>query len=275
MTLIAAAQMNSGNDVAKNMETVRQLVQEAADRGAKIVGLPENFAFLGDREDTKLAMQQDLDGDIVGQLKQLAQQNSIAVIAGGFQERSDDEQRPYNSSIAISSGGEIAAVYRKIHLFDVTLGESATLKESKHTKAGGPPVVVTLEQLKVGLTICYDLRFGPLYAALVDAGADLVTIPAAFTLHTGKDHWEVLLRSRAIEFQCFVMAPAQFGRHNPKRHSYGSAMIVDPWGAVLARCPEGKGVCVATVDLEYMREIRAKLPALQHRVALPQVKVVG
>ncbi|MFH1808038.1 MAG: carbon-nitrogen hydrolase family protein [Pseudomonadota bacterium] len=265
MTLVAAVQLCSTEDVARNLASAERWIREAARRGAALVGLPENFAFLGTRERDKLAMQEPLDGPIVQRFRDLARELGVDLILGGFQERSPDPERPYNTSVAIGVSGDLVATYRKIHLFDVDLGTAGTLTESRHTTAGEQAVVCELAGLKVGLSICYDLRFGALYTRLVDAGAQLLTIPAAFTLQTGKDHWEVLQRARAIEFQSYVLAPAQFGKHNERRHSFGSAMVVDPWGTVLARCAEAEGACLAEVDLGYLRQVRERLPALQHR----------
>ncbi|MBN2359324.1 MAG: carbon-nitrogen hydrolase family protein [Deltaproteobacteria bacterium] len=263
--LVAAAQMTSRADVAANVACAERLIQRAAQRGAALVGLPENFAFMGANERDKLVMQEALDGPIVQRLQRAAAEARIAVILGGFQERSVDPERPYNTCLAIDAHGNLSALYRKIHLFDIDLGAAGQLTESSHTSAGDRPVVVDLAGLRVGLSICYDLRFGDLYAALVDLGANLLAIPAAFTLQTGKDHWEVLQRARAIEFQSYVLAPAQQGLHNERRQSYGHAMIVDPWGTVLARCPDGEGICFAEVDLQRLAQVRDQLPALRHR----------
>jgi predicted amidohydrolase len=267
MTLIAAVQLTSTDDVARNLDACERWIRQAARRGARLIGLPENFAFLGTREADKLGMQEPVDGPIVARFRELARELGVSLILGGLQERSDDVERPHNTSVAIDETGAIVATYRKIHLFDVDLGEAGTLTESRHTTPGDRAVVCDLAGLRVGLSICYDLRFGALYAQLVDAGAQLLTVPAAFTLMTGKDHWEVLMRARAVEFQSYVLAPAQVGKHNERRHSYGHAMVVDPWGTVLARCPDGEGCCVADVDVDRLQGIRARLPALAHRRA--------
>ncbi len=271
MIRVAALQMTSSGDVAANLDRTEQLVREAAAQGADLIGVPENFALLGEHETEKLAAQEPLDGPLVQRFRALARELGRALVLGGYPERSQDPERPYNTSVAIGPDGTLVACYRKIHLFDVDLGSAGTLTESISTTAGTQPVVCDLAGLRVGLSICYDLRFGALYQRLVDAGANLLTIPAAFTLQTGKDHWEVLQRARAIEFQSFVLAPAQFGKHNARRHSYGSAMVVDPWGTVLARCGEAGGVCGAPVDLDRLAQIRQRLPALRHRKPVPAV----
>ena len=269
MINIAAVQMTSCSDFNENLNKAEHFVQQAADHGATIIGLPEDFAFLGEHEADKLAIQEPIDGALVRRFQELARSLQVSMILGGFAETSPNPNKPYNTSLAIDAKGEITGRYRKIHLFDVDLGSAGTLLESKNTSPGDQAVTGELASLKVGLSICYDLRFSKLYHRLVDDGAQLLSIPAAFTLQTGKDHWEVLMRSRAIEFQSYVMAPAQFGKHNPRRHSFGSAMIVDPWGTVVARCPEVEGVCIAPVDLDRLRDIRQRLPSLKHRRDIP------
>lgn len=265
MIQVAAVQMCSGENLEENLSQCKDLINQAAERGAQIVVVPENFAILGRDEQSKRQVQQSLQEPIVQDFCAQAKDLGINLILGGFPERSADPLRPYNSSIAIDDQGKIVSFYRKIHLFDVDLGSAGTITESAASSAGDETVVCELAGLPIGLSICYDLRFGALYAKLVDKGALLLTIPAAFTLQTGKDHWEVLLRARAIEFQSYVVAAAQWGQHNPRRQSFGNAMIVDPWGTVLSRCPEMPSVCVAPIDLERLHDVRQRLPALQHR----------
>jgi predicted amidohydrolase len=170
-----------------------------------------------------------------------------------------------NTSVLIGDDGAILAAYRKVHLFDVDIPDGARYKESETVVPGEEPVVATTSLGRVGLTICYDLRFPELYRRLSSLGAEVVFIPAAFTLFTGKDHWEVLVRARAIENLSYVVAPAQVGRHSANRMTFGNAMVVDPWGTVLARCPEGEGVCVAPFQRERLERVRRELPALSHR----------
>ena len=185
---------------------------------------------------------------------------------GGFWEKGDDPNKVRNACIHVGSDGTIGAIYRKIHLFDVDLPDGTKLMESETVEPGSEPVVADACFGKLGLSVCYDLRFPELYRALVDRGAVAVTVPAAFTLTTGKDHWHVLLRARAIESQCYVLAAAQAGHHYGKRWSYGHALVVDPWGIVLAECGEGDGVAVGVIEPRVIERVRAALPSLKHRV---------
>ena len=201
-------------------------------------------------------------------MRELAQRLSIHLVLGGMPERSPDPARAFNTSVLLLPNGSVGAVYRKIHLFDVHFAAAATsLRESATVVAGDSAQAIVSESPwgGIGLSVCYDLRFPELYRRLVTLGAKLLVIPAAFTLHTGKDHWHVLLRARAIENQCFVLAPAQQGRHSPSRQTYGHSLIVDPWGTVLADCPDGEGVAMAELDLTSLARIRTELPALEHR----------
>ncbi|HZY02389.1 MAG TPA: carbon-nitrogen hydrolase family protein, partial [Anaeromyxobacteraceae bacterium] len=170
-----------------------------------------------------------------------------------------------NTSVLLGDDGSVLASYRKIHLFDVAIPDGARYAESETVLPGDRPAVAATPLGRVGLTVCYDLRFPELYRKLAEQGAEIVTIPAAFTLYTGKDHWEVLVRARAVENLCYVLAPAQVGRHSANRVTFGNAMIVDPWGVVLARCPDGEGVCVAPFRRERLAQVRRELPALSHR----------
>jgi deaminated glutathione amidase len=229
------------------------------------VCLPENFGFMGGEAD-KLAYAQDVEGGaFLAPMRALARKHGIGLLAGSIPERGPDATHVYNTSVLLGRDGETLAVYRKIHLFDVDFGRALALRESKHVTPGSEPVLGRFDGWGVGLTVCYDLRFPELYRRLVSLGAQMLFVPAAFTLHTGKDHWEVLLRARAIENQCFVVAPAQFGEHTPGRVSWGKAMVIDPWGAVLAVAPERPGLAVACVSLADELVVREKLPSLAHR----------
>jgi len=264
---VAALQMNSGPDVAHNLRRAGELVREAASLGAKLAVLPENFALMGEGEEDKRAIAEPSDGSgpIVGALVAWAREHQIHVIGGGFPERSADALRPYNTSVLVGPSGVVAA-YRKIHLFDVDLPDGSSHRESAANTAGAAePCVADVGGTKVGMTICYDVRFPELYRATQARGARVVTVPAAFTLTTGKDHWHVLLRARAIENQVFVVAAAQHGKHPRGRQTYGKSLIVDPWGDVLAQCGEGEGTCVATLDFAYQDRVRAALPCLDHK----------
>jgi len=262
--LIAATQMTSGADKAANLETAARLVRKAAKFGAQLIGLPENFAWMGP-EPERDANAEALDGPTLLQISQLARELSVTILGGSVLERGAPQGRLYNTSVLFGPDGQRLAVYRKIHLFDVEVGDGQKYRESAAVAPGEEIVVADSPAGKVGLSVCYDLRFPELYRRHADAGAVLLTVPAAFTLATGKDHWEVLLRARAIENQAYVLAPAQQGRHPKDRMTWGHAMVVDPWGLVTARCSEGEGVAVAELDLELVARVRRNLPALQHR----------
>jgi predicted amidohydrolase len=262
--LLAAAQMCSTADRARNLDTAVRLVGEAADLGARLVGLPENFAFMGP-EEQRQAGAETLDGPSLSALREVARRRRVFVLAGSIAEKVDVPGKTANTSALIADDGSLVATYRKIHLFDVNIPDGARYAESETVVPGKEPVVAGTPPGRLGLTVCYDLRFPELYRKLSELGADVMFIPAAFTLYTGKDHWEVLVRARAIENLAYVMAPAQVGRHGGRRETFGNAMIVDPWGVVLARCPEGEGVCVAPFRRERLERARRELPALKHR----------
>jgi len=262
--------MRSTDDLAANLTACRALVAEAAAEGAQLVVLPECFSFLGRREGDKLAIAEALadSGPIRSTLGELATKHGVWIVGGGTPERiPDDPRRTYNTALVVDPRGELVAHYRKIHLFDVDIPGGATLRESDATAPGCELVVVDVAGAKVGLSICYDVRFPELYRALVkDRGAEVVLVPAAFTAHTGAAHWHLLLRARAVEDQSWVVAAAQWGRHNEKRESYGHTLIADPWGTIVAERPEGDGVVTATLDSATVAQRRAQLPALRHAV---------
>ena len=262
--LIAAVQMASGPDRARNLDVATRLVRRAAGRGATFVGLPENVAWMGLEKDRPSAAER-LDGPTLSCFAELAQQLRIYLLAGSVLEAGAPGGRVYNTSVLFGPDGGRLAAYRKIHLFDAEVGDGATYRESDAVAPGEGPVTAETPFGTVGLTICYDLRFPELYRALSRAGATLLTVPSAFTLMTGKDHWEVLLRARAIENQAYVLAPAQGGRHTDQRVTYGQAMVVDPWGLVVARAPDGEGFALAELDPELLARVRRNLPALRHR----------
>jgi predicted amidohydrolase len=264
----AVVQLNTQDDVVCNLEHVRRWVAQAAAAGARLVALPENFAFMGE-EARKRELAERLDGASPGPsftcLAECAARHGVWVLGGGMPEKSDDPTRPYNASVLVDPRGRLAALYRKVHLFDVSLADGTVLRESAATSAGSQPVTAEVDGVRVGLSICYDVRFPELYRRLVDEGARIVTVPSAFTLTTGKDHWHVLLRARAIENQVYVLAPAQHGTHPRGRQTYGKSLVVDPWGEVVAQCSEGEGFAVASLDFEYQNRVRTTLPALLHR----------
>ncbi len=258
--------MTSTDELSANLAAARSYVDEAAARGAELVALPENFAFLR-REGAPIPCAQDLQGEIVGTLREMASRHGIWLLGGTFAEAIPGEGRVHNTSVAVGPDGVIAGVYRKIHLFDVDLsghGGQAYL-ESKTIAPGSEVVSVDTPFGAVGLSVCYDLRFPELYRRLADRGARFLAVPAAFARETGRDHWEVLLRARAIENQAFVLAAAQVGEHGGGRASYGRSMVVDPWGIVIARAPDRPGPLLAECDLDALQRIREALPALRHR----------
>lgn len=262
--LLGAVQMTSTADAARNVDTAIRLVHEAADLGARLVALPENFAYMGP-EDGRIATAEPIDGPTMARLQEVARARAIHLVAGSISERSSNPKMTANTSCLIADDGTLVAHYRKIHLFDVNIPDGARYAESEVVVPGDKVVVAPTSLGRIGLSICYDLRFPELYRKLASLGAEVITIPAAFTLFTGKDHWEVLVRARAIENLAWVVAPAQVGRHSSSRQTFGNAMIVDPWGVVLARCPDGEGVCVAPFDRARLERVRQELPALKHR----------
>lgn len=268
---VAVVQLSSQDDVEGNLARVAHWVAEAARAGAKLVALPENFAFMGEEADKRRIAEElsDAAGPIVSAVRLAARTHGVFIVAGGMPERSDDPDRPYNTSVLVAPTGEVLSTYRKIHLFDVDLADGTKLEESRATGRGAPEVgrraLTSVGPALLGMTICYDLRFPELYRALALAGARIITVPAAFTLTTGKDHWHVLLRARAIEDQVFILAPAQTGKHPRGRQTYGKSLIADPWGDVLAQCGEGEGFTVARLDFAAQDRVRAALPCLAHR----------
>jgi deaminated glutathione amidase len=271
---VAALQMTSSSDLQSNLLQCERLSAQAADQGAQLITLPECFAFLGTSERDKLAVAESIEAigtasPITDTLQRIAQRHKCWLMAGGMPERvTADKERSYNTAVIVSPSGEITAQYRKIHLFDVDIPGGAVMKESATTAAGNKAVVTEIAGVKVGLSICYDVRFPELYRQLVAAGAEILLVPAAFTAHTGRAHWHLLLRARAIENQCWVVAPAQVGIHNAKRETYGHSLIVDPWGTVVAELPSGTGVIVSDLSGAAIATRRTQMPCLQHAALL-------
>jgi predicted amidohydrolase len=264
---IAAVQLSSGTDLDRNLSECRRLIARAAGMGCEAVVLPENFAFMGEEEQRR-GLAEPLDapqGPIARRLSEWASAHGITVVAGGMPEASDDPERPYNTAVVIDATGKIVARYRKVHLFDVDLPDGPSHRESQSTTPGTEPLVVAVDGHVLGLSICYDLRFPELYRALVALGAEALLVPAAFTMVTGKDHWHVLLRARAIESQCWVVAAAQWGAHPHGRTTYGHTMIVDPWGTIVAQASDGVGLVAHDLDRAYLARVRRALPSLSHR----------
>ena len=277
MPKAAVAQLCSTDDLQANLATCRRLAGQAAERGATLLVLPECFAFLGRREADKFAVAERLldqqPGPILRTIKEIATSHRMWVIAGGIAEIRDEDAdlaqpaTAYNSCAVVNPDGELVSVYRKIHLFDVDIPGGATLMESAATSPGREVLAVDTSIGKVGLSICYDLRFPELYRQLsLDMGAEVLVVPAAFTAHTGAAHWHTLLRARAIENQCWVLAAGQTGRHNDKRQSYGHSLIIDPWGVIRDEIEEGDGIAIAEIDASFTREKRTQLPCLTHSV---------
>ena len=268
MTLrVACVQLNTRQDVAANLRAATDLVEAAADRGARLVALPETWAYKGGR-DGVLATAEGPEGPSNRALAAVAARRGVWLLAGSVYEPAPGG-RVANASALFDPAGELRAVYRKVHLFDVASG-AVQYRESDEVAPGAEVVTadITAEDgtpVRLGLSICYDLRFPGLYTALALRGAQVLCVPSAFTAYTGAAHWEVLLRARAVENGCFVVAPDQVGEHLPGRDCFGHSMIVDPWGEVLARRDEGVGICVADLDLARLAEVRAQIPALDHR----------
>jgi predicted amidohydrolase len=266
---VGVVQLTSTDDVSANLAAAAERVAEAAASGAGLVALPENFAYLR-REGEPVPCAQGLDGEIVGTLRDQARRHRVWILGGTFPEKAEGG-RVHNTSVLLAPDGEIRAVYRKIHLFDVDLTSrgGARFQESACVAPGSEVVVADTPFGGLGLSVCYDLRFPELYRAMSPRAPRFLAVPAAFAPETGRDHWEVLLRARAIENQAFVLAPAQCGRHTPERASHGRSMIVDPWGLVLARAPDRPCAIVADCDLAAQDQVREALPVLRHRRLAP------
>ena len=263
----AVIQLTSTQDVERNLAEATRHVREASRAGAGFVALPENAAFLR-TDPAASAPIEALDGPMVSRMRELAGELGIWLLLGSFPEAIEGDGRYHNTSVLVdgsSPGAPITACYRKLHLFDIEMAGGESQRESDWIAAGDEIVCTPVSDVPTGLTICYDLRFPALYSALVDRGARMITVPSAFTEFTGKDHWLTLLQARAIETQCFVVAPNQFGHHGGKRRSYGKSAIVDPWGTLLCVAPDRPGWAMATLDFDHQDRIRGSLPCLQHR----------
>jgi predicted amidohydrolase len=239
------------------------LVRESAAAGAEFVALPEKWNLLAGGEEL-VAGAEPLDGPSLNAARGWARELGINLLAGSISEQGAEGEKASNTSVLIGPGGEDIAVYRKIHMFDVDAG-GVSYRESEHERPGTEPVTAPVGELVLGMTVCYDLRFPELFRILALRGARIVAVPSAFTLATGRDHWEVLLRARAIEDQVFVVAPNQTGEAPPHYSSFGRSMIVDPWGVVLATAPDGEGFVAADLDLAAQDRVRESLPSLANR----------
>ncbi|MDH5751464.1 MAG: carbon-nitrogen hydrolase family protein [Deltaproteobacteria bacterium] len=268
MSLLALAQTTTTSDVDHNLAQALDMVEQAAAAGASLLAFPEVFLFIGDRK-TRLALAETIDpgpaaaggGPLLGRFREAAAARGMHILLGSMYEKvPGNPERAYNTSVLLGPDGSVLARYRKINLFAVNLGE-LSIQESEVIMPGEnlPPVVPT-PLGRVGLTVCFDLRFPALFQHLARQGAEVIFVPSNFTAATGKAHWEVLLRARAVETQCWVAAPAQTGRHNPQYSSWGHTALVDPWGNITALAPEEPGLVYGEIDLEYLRRIRRELP---------------
>jgi nitrilase len=264
---IAALQMASGPQLQANLMEAGRLIKEAAAQGAEMVVLPETFVLMGKQEQERLAIAETAgDGPIQQFLQQQAQKYKVWIVAGTIPIRSDDPDHAYATSFLYNAQGEVVARYDKIHLFDAMVGENRdTYTESAATKPGAQPVVVDTPFGRLGMSVCYDLRFPELYRRLSEAGAQILVVPSAFTEITGTAHWEVLLRARAIENLCYVVAAAQGGYHVNGRTTYGHSMVVDYWGNILNMREKGAGIVTASLDLASLEQQRKTFPVLSHR----------
>src|SRR5256885_195180 len=265
---VAAIQMTSGPDVTANLEQARALLEEAAGRGARLAALPENFCLMGLKDaDKRGVAEADGGGPAQDFLAASARRLRLWIVGGTIPLRGGADGRVAAASLVYDADGEPVARYDKIHLFDVDIpGRAERYRESAHVAPGSQVVVVDTPLGRVGLSVCYDVRFPELFRRLSAAGAQIMTIPSAFTAPTGRAHWETLMRARAIENLCYVIAPAQSGFHPNGRETYGDSLIVDYWGRVLQRVPRGRGCAVAEVDLAQQAGVRESFPALRHRV---------
>ncbi|EPS73833.1 hypothetical protein M569_00922, partial [Genlisea aurea] len=267
---IAAAQMTSVSDVSANFATCSRLVKEAASAGAKFLCLPENFSYVGAKTGDSLAIAEPLHGPIMKKYCSLARESQIWLSLGGFQQKGSDDSHLCNTHVIVDDAGNIRGTYQKMHLFDVDVPGGAIYKESNFTEAGKDVVAVDSPLGRLGLTVCYDLRFPEIYQRLrFHHGADVLLVPSAFTPVTGGAHWEVLLRARAIETQCYVIAAAQAGKHGETRESYGDTIVIDPWGSVVGRLPDRQatGIVTADIDFSLIEAVRGRMPIAQHRKA--------
>jgi predicted amidohydrolase len=263
---VACVQMTSRADKSANLETAERLVAQAAASGADLVVLPEKWNVIGDAAVYHATAEPLEGGESVGAMSEWARRHGITLVGGSIAERREGRAKLSNTSVVFDPDGQVVAVYRKIHLFDVEVG-GVVYRESEAEEPGDEPVVAEAEDWRLGLTVCYDIRFPELYRILALEGAELVTVPAHFTTPTGKDHWHVLMRARAIENQLYVVAAAQIGETLPGKPAYGRSLIADPWGIVLAQAPDEETVISAELDRTYLQNIRAKLPSLANRQA--------
>jgi predicted amidohydrolase len=261
---VACVQLAASESKAENIERAERLVARAAATGADLIVLPEKWNGIGSADFLRRNAESLEDGETVEAMSSWARQHKVTLVGGSIAERREGREKLSNTCVVFDPQGETAAVYRKVHMFDVEVG-GHVYRESEAEEPGEGPVVVEAEGWKLGLTLCYDVRFPELYRILALEGAEIVAVPAAFTLYTGKDHWELLLRARAVENQCYVVAPDQWGTHADGKASFGRSSIVDPWGLVLAQAPDEDTVITAELDRARMEDVRRRLPSLANR----------
>ncbi|HEX9454290.1 MAG TPA: carbon-nitrogen hydrolase family protein [Candidatus Binatia bacterium] len=262
--IAAAVQMLASDDKAANLQEAEHWLRQAAAAGARVVVLPEVFIWRGNKK-IEWEFAEPISGPTAAKMAELARELQVYLLAGSILEAIPDSRKAYNTSLLFDPSGNLIASYRKIHLFDVDLANGVSLRESESRAHGADVVVAQTELATMGLSVCYDLRFPELYRGLADRGAQLLFVPSAFTAFTGAAHWETLLRARAIENQVFIIAADQFGKSAKSFECHGHSMIIDPWGTVLAELPDGPGLVKAEIDLDRLTQVRAELPALQHR----------
>lgn len=260
----AVIQLQVGSNVQDNLATSSELVRKAALAGAELIVLPEMVDYRG-KDDAVPDIKTDIPGSVSNHFANLARELTIWLQAGSIHENIPGQDRTFNTALLFNPEGEEVAQYRKLHLYDVQIPGRVDSLESSSIAPGSEVVTAIINGHVAGLTICYDIRFPELYRQLADRGAEIVFLPAAFTMYTGKDHWETLIRARAIENQCFLLASGTHGVDEEGKATYGRSMIVDPWGTVLATAPDGDGYAMATLDFDYLKRIREELPSLANR----------
>ncbi len=270
MLRVAAVQMTSTPDVRENLAKARGFLEQALDRKADLIAFPENFTLMAPTARRLVEGAESLKGVVVQTLQEWAAENDIWILAGsvplaGKKAKGRKAAKTTNTSLLISAEGDIVARYDKMHLFDVNVAGDQKYEESATVQAGRKPVVADTPWGKFGLSVCYDLRFPELYRRYSEAGCEVLFIPSAFTVPTGKAHWDVLTRARAVENLSYVVAPAQWGANHPGRETYGHARVINPWGRVIAERPGGEGIVCADLNFEELAKMRRDLPALEHR----------
>jgi predicted amidohydrolase len=260
---VALVQLDATDDVAANLARAATLATTAAEGGARLIALPEYLHYRGPDAGFRSSAR-PIPGPLTEPLAEVARSHGVWILGGSVAERSDDPDRPFNTSVLLGPDGAVATTYRKVHLFDVAVDDGPVDTESARVTAGSDPVCIDVEGVRIGLTVCYDLRFPELYRTLALAGAEVLTVPANFTERTGRDHWEVLLRARAIENGAWVLAPSQIGGP-PGQPAFGRSMIVDPWGTVIAQASDGVGIITADIETDRVAAVRRQIPVLANR----------